>query len=52
VQKGALHFFGRAEETLAGAGELGPRRAAVEQFCAKRRFERSDAAADGRVIEF
>ena len=51
MQEGALHLLGCGEETLAGAGELRAGRAPVEEFCAERRLERRDPAADGRVIE-
>jgi hypothetical protein len=51
MQEGALHLLGCAEETLAGAGQLRTRRAPVEEFCAERRLERRDPAADRRVIE-
>ncbi len=51
VQERALHLFRRADEPLAGAGELRPCRAPVEQFRANRFFERRDAAAHRRVVE-
>ena len=51
MQERALHLFGCAEESLAGAGQLRAGRAPVEQFRAERGLQRRDAAADGRMIE-
>ena len=51
MQERALHLFRRADEALAGAGQLRAGRAPIEQFRAERRLERRDAAADRRVVE-
>src|SRR6202451_2842494 len=51
MQERAFHLLGGADEALARAGELGARRAPVEQLGADRFFERRDAAADRRMVE-
>ena len=51
MQKRAFHLLGRAEESLAGAGQLCARRAPVEEFRAEGCLERRDAAAHRGVIE-
>ena len=51
MQERAFHFLGRAEEALAGAGQLRAGRAPVEQFRAERGLQRRDPAADGRMVE-
>jgi hypothetical protein len=51
VQKRALHLLGRADEPLAGAGELRAGRAPIEQLGAELTLQRRDAAADRRVVE-